>query len=533
MGGGKNGLMMRSEWRERAVSAISTIAPPTHPSLPGPKFLPVSGGSRVGTPEPIEGFYGQQSLRDGLGRNDEWPQPSVSVMIPDIYELASKSSSFGELVRYYEQLVPAVYPATFPENFRLAPADWHLPPSISQRGTVTYKDELIRPLGTLDVEFLSDEIIDAARKGLVNLTKNYPCGMKCPGCFSEDVTYQDPSRFLRWPQIFDIIDDARTIGLNSIKFLGPGELFQNPDLFKILDAAEARRLPISIFTKGAELGDDELAKRVFGHLGIASASELVSRIAEYSCIRILLGFNSFDPIKQDQIVGSHRATGHYEFSGGVFTKRGVEKYTHKRNMALVNLVRAKFNSPEKGQRLSLIAAPLRLDQSMEIADMYVWAARRNMPLVIAPSMESGPKARGLMRADTKRDPKHETLKQIFISVYARVIDEGIVDFKNLQEEGISAYMGTAPCNQVAHGMYLRVNGQVQMCPGSLDPDHVFGNVHERSIIEIWRASPNYTLGMLQNNWCRAKQQGMPRWLQTEVMSHLLDRSKMNQEAALV
>jgi MoaA/NifB/PqqE/SkfB family radical SAM enzyme len=447
-------------------------------------------------------------------------------MIPDIYELTAKTSDFAELVRYYEQLVPVVYPATFPENFRLAPADWYLPSAVSQRDLVTYKGKSIRPIGTLDVEFLSDEILDLAQRGLVNLANNYPCGMKCPGCFSEDVTYQDASKFLRWSQMFDVIDDARTIGLKSIKFLGPGELFQNPDLFKILDAAEERRLPISIFTKGSELGDDHLAQHVFGRLGIGSASELASRIAKYSCVRILLGFNSFDPVKQDKIVGSHRASGHYEFVGGTFLNRGVEKYTHKRNTALVNLINARFNSPEKGQRLSLIAAPLKLDQFMEVPDMYVWAARRNMPLVIAPSMESGPRARGLMRSDTKRDPQHEILKKIFVGVYERAIDEGIVDLKTLQEEGISAYMGTAPCNQVAHGMYVRINGQVQMCPGSLNSEHVFGNAHERSIVEIWRDSPNYTLGKLQNNWCRAKQQGMPHWLQTDVMSHLMDRSQV-------
>ena len=331
-------------------------------------------------------------------------------MIPDIYEFASKARNFGELVQYYEELVPVVYPATFPENFRLAPTDWHLPSAVCQRDMVTDKGQSIRPIGTLDVEFLSDEIIDLAQKGLVNLTKNYPCGLKCPGCFSEDVTYQDANTFLRWPEVFDVIDDARTIGLKSVKFLGPGELFQNPDLFKILDAAEERRIPISIFTKGAELGDDHLAQHVFGRFGIGGASDLVSRIAEYSCVRILLGFNSFDPTKQDKMVGSYRASGHYEFLGGTFMNRGVEKYTQKRNMALRNLVHAKFNSPDKGQRLSLIAAPLRLDQFAEIPDMYVWAARRNMPLVIAPTMESGPKARGLMHSDTKKDPRHETLK---------------------------------------------------------------------------------------------------------------------------
>lgn len=312
-----------------------------------------------------------------------------------IYELATAGAGAEDLLSLYDHLVPPVYPNQFPAGFRLAPSDWHLPGEVVHRPSVYLAGTPVRPIGTLDVEFLSDETIRDARSGKLNLGKKYPCGMKCPGCFSEDKTYLDAANFLTWREVFDVIDDARTIGLHSIKFLGPGELFQNPNLFEILDAAENRQLPISIFTKGAELGDDTLANYVYGHLGIRTAAALVDRLRQYSCVRVLLGFNSFDPRVQDLMVGSHGVTGYYEIENGSFTKRGVARYTEKRNQALVNLVTAGFNQPEYGQRLSLIAAPVRLDQISEIPEMYIWAARRNIPLVIAPTMESGPKAVGL------------------------------------------------------------------------------------------------------------------------------------------
>jgi MoaA/NifB/PqqE/SkfB family radical SAM enzyme len=438
----------------------------------------------------------------------------------DVYSLADRPA---ELRRYYDDLISPIYPGQFPADFQLSPIDWHLTGDIAQRRSVNLLGAVIRPLGTLDVEFLSDDVVLKAKGGELNLERAYPCGMKCPGCFSEDPTYLDTDRFLTWAEVFEVVDDAREIGLRSIKFLGPGELFQNPDLFKILDAAEKRQLPISIFTKGAELGDDELANYVYGSIGINSADALIERLRQYSCVRILLGFNSFSPIKQDLMVGSHGVTGHYTITGGIFTKRGVGRYTVKRNRALVNLVRAGYNNPQHGQRLSLIAAPVGLDQIDEIPEMYVWAARRNIPLVIAPTMESGPKAVGLMKYNKKRDPIHDRLIELYLAVYSRAVNEGVTNINRVQREGISAYMGTAPCNQVSNGLYLRLNGNVQKCPGASDLASIFGNVHEKSIAQIWRDSSNYRDAGIENNWCRAKTNGMPSWLQGEVLSRLIDK----------
>ena len=142
---------------------------------------------------------------------------------------------------------------------------------------------------------------------------------------------------------------------------------------------------------------------------------------------------------------------------------------------------------------------------------------------IAPTMESGPKAIGLMKFNKKRDPEHDKLKALYISVYSRAVEEGLTDFEKIQRSGISAYMGTASCNQVANGLYLRLNGQIQMCPGASNERAVFGNVHENSIANIWQESSNYKLGALENNWCAAKANGMPKWLQDEILATLTEK----------
>jgi MoaA/NifB/PqqE/SkfB family radical SAM enzyme len=433
----------------------------------------------------------------------------------DIYRVAPAS-----ILHFYERLIPPVYRSQFPSDFELAPLDWYLPPAVTTRRPIWVQGRQVRQIGSLDVEFLSDQLLESLRTGNASLLNRYPCGLKCPGCFSEDETYLDTKHLMGWRDTFAVIDEARKIGLSSIKFLGPGELFQNPDLFYILDAAEERKLPLSIFTKGAELGDDSLANQIFGGVGIDTAAKLVEKVAQYSCVRILLGFNSFEPRKQDLLTGSYSSRQSYLLEGGLFTRRGVARYTEKRNRALQNLCLHGFNDPYSGQRLSLIAAPLKLDQLHELPDMYLWAAHRNIPLVIATTMESGPKAQGLMRNNEKNDPDHCRLIELYVAVYSRAIEAGVINMSQIEKTGISAYMATAPCNQVANGLFLRLNGSVQMCPGTRSIDARFGSIHEESIIDIWERSQNHRLGPMNNNWCRAKRTGLPYRVSEAVLSRL-------------
>lgn len=432
-----------------------------------------------------------------------------------------RSEKLDELLIYYNNLIPQIYSkGNFPKDFELRPLDWALTDDVIERPNIeTLIDgelKSIRPIGILDVELLSNEIIELAKIGKVDLGMSYPCGLKCPGCFSEEEIYGDADQLMKWQDVMSVIDDAIGIGLTSIKFLGPGELFQNPDMFDILNATKERNLPFSIFTKGAELGDDELARKTFQDIGIKTAEELVNRIAEYDNVRILLGYNSIYAKKQDRMVGSSLQKLNYEIKDGTFINRGIADYTTKRNKALVNLVKAGFNDPEKGQRLSLIAAPVGLDQIDEIPDVYVLFAERNIPLVIAPTMESGPKSIGLRNYNLKIDSDQEKLKQMMLAVHEKAIDYGIISKEMLLKEGASAYMGTSPCNQVANGLYMRLNGTIQLCPGRSDNLAIYGNVREESITKIWYNSPNYSMGPLKNNWCAAKTVGMPGLLKIQV-----------------
>ncbi len=206
---------------------------------------------------------------------------------------------------------------------------------------------------------------------------------------------------------------------------------------------------------------------------------------------------------------------------GTFDRKGVMNYTEKRNRALVNLVEAGFNDPKGEQKITLIAAPAGLDQIDELPSMYKWAALRNMPIVIAPTMESGFKSIGLANFNLRIDPIHLKLIDMIEAVYTTAVENGILSLEQVKREGISAYIGTKPCDQVANGLFIRLNGRVQMCPGRSDNSATYGNVHQEPLAKIWINSPNYGLGPISNNWCTAKTTGMPTIVQEEVMSRLL------------
>ena len=121
------------------------------------------------------------------------------------------------------------------------------------------------------------------------------------------------------------------------------------------------------------------------------------------------------------------------------------------------------------------------------------------------------------------DPNHQKLIEMIEAIYATALNNGILSIEQIKEEGISAYFGTKPCDQVANGLYIRLNGRVQMCPGRSDESATYGNIHYKPLADIWIDSSNYRLGPISNNWCPAKTAGLPSTVKEEVMSRLLRR----------
>lgn len=354
-----------------------------------------------------------------------------------------------------EPNVTIVYPNKFPDDFKNDIAGWNF----TQEELTKNKCKIL----TLDIDF-----------GNV-------CSLNCPHCFrkSNKVDF-GKGKPMSYDETLQLIRDAKKLGLKSVKFLGAGEPFENKKFIEFLRfLKEVDVIPL-IFTKGHVIGDDKLIKLWNSDYGISNSKELIEELKRVNA-SILLGFNSFDTEKQDKMVG------------------GVEGYTLKRNRALELLAKAGFNKHQP-TKLCLAANPVTHENYDEILEIYKWGRIRNLYVIVCPTMISGRCAK--TKDWEKITPSKKELVDLYTKIYQFNIQREIQTLPQIEKEGIAAYAGGHPCNQVACGVYVTLGGIVLRCPG--DDVTVFGDIRKKSLKEIWENSENYKRAGTFNCGCPPK-----------------------------
>lgn len=398
--------------------------------------------------------------------------------------------------------IERLFPARFPGQTRL-PEGWknHV------IGCHTPSDA--PGLRMLDVEHVPPDVARqhndrSSQRSVISLYRGRVCLHNCPSCFNEEIdVYGKHNRMLTLPETMGIVDEARAIAkkggdlLEAVKFLGPGELLMNPELFDIIEGYQSRGIFINIFTKGALLGDDRLAARHQGHRGIKGAAELVERLSSYPNVGLIFSFQSFDPILQDSFVTRRKGS----------RILGLKGHSGRRDRALELLSRsAFFDRDGASRRLSLINAPFTPENVEESFEIYRFSIERGMPMICTPTMISGRGKEQVRRQATSS--WHDRVIELYSEIYLYNIMKGIQTLEEIEAEGISPYAGSKPCNQAAVGLYIRASGMVQMCPGRFDHETVFGNASVAPLEGIWERSRNRKRGqdpmMRINNRCPAK-----------------------------
>ncbi|MFC1801031.1 SPASM domain-containing protein [Nanoarchaeota archaeon] len=374
-------------------------------------------------------------------------------------------------------------------------------------------------LYTLDIEHVSDELVEQHndQDNSINIKSNYSelCVHDCTACFNkQSIVYSPKKRGLDKSLILDeegnsqvnkimtleetleivdqAMDTARQEGheFESVKFLGPGELLMNPQLFEIIEAYAERGINLGIFTKSALLGSDEHAQKYQG----MSAKELVDKLATYDNVSVLFSFQSFDDELQESLV--------------TCKGKGIQGYGPIREKALENIFGSEFYQNGKTDRVCAINAPIVSENIGESFEIYKFFVERGTPVVMVPSMLSG-KGSDQVEKQKQIGDWQDQLVELYARIYAFNVEKGIQTPEQIEREGIASYVGADPCNQVSTGLYIRANGIVQMCPGRFDESTVFANVKDKSLKEIWDNSPNKQRGIdnpqnLINNRCPAK-----------------------------
>ncbi len=412
-----------------------------------------------------------------------------------------------------EQKIPITFDGRVSSGWANGVKDWHI-------------DNATPGLYTLDIEHIADEFV-LQHNDLnveVNIEKIYSeklCTQACDTCFNEEkglynqFTYDldkiivldtqgkpKLNRLMTLEDTLGVVDQAMEIAkseghdFRSVKFLGPGELLMNPQLFEIIEKYQKRGIQLNIFTKGALLGSDELAQKYQR----MTAKQLVEKLVSYSNVGLLMSFQSFNEELQDRLVTSKDENGKI---------LGLQEYSKIRERTLENLFTSRFYNSGVTNRIGIINAPIISENIDESFEIYKFFVERGTPVVMTPSMLSGKGCKAYKISEDEKTEFQDKLVRLYARIYTYNVEKGIQTHKQILSEGIASYVGAEPCNQVATGLYIRANGIVQMCPGRFDRETVFANVQDTPLSQIWENSPNRRLGIenpqnLINNRCPAK-----------------------------
>ncbi|MEW6295374.1 MAG: radical SAM protein [Candidatus Diapherotrites archaeon] len=346
--------------------------------------------------------------------------------------------------------------------------------------------------------FFSKKELEANKGKLLMLDIDFgrACSLRCPTCFRrKNVVDNGGIPDMSYNELLTVLKNAKKLGLKTIKYCGAGEPFENPLLLQFLRDLKKLGVGSAIFTKGHVLGDNKLARKIFAGEGVKNALDLCGKIYSFKT-SILLSYQSFYSEIQDKLVG----------------RKG---HTKKRNKALENLAQVGFNKTSP-TRLAMICAPIIKQIKDEVLNIYIFARKRNIYPVPAYLMVSGKQLtkKFLRNYDLTSKEKIE----LHSKIYKWNIEQGLQTVEQIENEGIPCMAGIHPCNQVAAGLYLTLNGNVTSCPGD---NRVIGNVRKESIKEIWEKSENFKRRGTFNCRCPPKDgKTIPLRLYREVLERI-------------
>jgi MoaA/NifB/PqqE/SkfB family radical SAM enzyme len=297
--------------------------------------------------------------------------------------------------------------------------------------------------------FGPEVIAEANRKGQM-LTMDYELGRSCPlrciYCYRTDDSRDEQKDLLDTTIWKHVVDDARELGVQSVKLIGGGEITQEPDFREAMEYIAGKGMIVVLFTAGTVLGNDNYCRK----LHKMSSRELAQWMYDLG-MSVFIKVDSLNHELQDKIAG---------FDG----------FAVIRDRALELLIDVGFNKPNP-TRLGLEVNVSR-HNIHEIMDIYALRTKFNVYEDVVVSMPCD-----ALQRNKDYDITYDQKRDLYRSIYAFNQEHGI------PYEFISPFIGGLVCSQLGNGLYVTNRGDVFHCPGSFV--HL-GNVKDVSLKGIWK-----------------------------------------------
>jgi MoaA/NifB/PqqE/SkfB family radical SAM enzyme len=292
------------------------------------------------------------------------------------------------------------------------------------------------------------------------------CSLACRHCFNPKARLREKKgELLHDSSIREIIQQAHSVGLRSVKIIGPGEPSEQKILFDFLRFLRDLDIDPVIFTRATTLGSARHAKSIFS----MEPEEVGKRLFDLGA-SLMITVNSFDDKTHIQTV-----------------QKAWYPDVMRRAIELASDIG--FNDYIEGQptRLGISINPITRSNIDEIFEGYRWARERNIYTIMSPLMVAG-----LFHECEVQSiiPDPDDLIEQYVKINLFAIDRGITTLEELEQKGIASYAGSCHCQQVGLGMFLRRDGMVFRCPG--DDRSLQGSIRDSGIIDIWEQSENKT-----------------------------------------
>jgi len=272
------------------------------------------------------------------------------------------------------------------------------------------------------------------------------CSLNCPGCFTEDASSQN-RKHPRTSEMsvearLRLIDATAELGTKTVNFVGAGEPTLDPNFYDLVERIGARGMRPVIFTEGSRL----------------TCTHYVSDLKALGTTVVIKVHSLRNRDYQNAAVGR---TGVWLYGRDYFDLRGL---------AIQNLLAAGFTNDDPTRlAFDIIAGRGNLN---ELTDLHRWCRVHNiMPIIIT----SIPIGRGTITTSDSLTVEQTTALTAELSRIDR--EEFGIEHRN-----IFPYGGGVPCTIRGFGVYVKIDGQVTVCPGN---DEVIGNVMAEPLADIW------------------------------------------------